>query len=88
MFVFTSAWVEARFRSKGWADCITDERLFKYTVDSKFGKQLSAEAVAAVARAFSSLARMDTDFSARSGVVADAKKATAGVVALGEPARA
>jgi len=88
VFVFTSAWVEAKFRSTGWADCITDDRLFKYIVDSKFGNQLSAEEVDAVARAFSSLARMDPDFSGRADVEADAKMATAGVGALGEPARA
>ena len=41
-----------------------------------------------VARAFSSLARMDTDFGARVNVAVDAKRATAGVYALGEPARA
>jgi hypothetical protein len=55
---------------------------------SKFGKRLSADEVDAVARAFLSLARMDTDFSARADVVADAKRANAGVWALGEPARA
>ena len=53
VIVFTSAWVEAKFRSTGWADCIRDDRLLKYIVDSKFGKRLSAEEVDAVAHAFS-----------------------------------
>src|SRR5947209_459281 len=78
VFVFTSASVEAKFRSTGWADCIRDDRLLKYIVDSKFGKQLSAEEVDAVAHAFSSLARMDPDFSARAEAAADAKIASAG----------
>ena len=55
-------------------------------MDGKSGKGLSAEEVVAVARAFSSLARMDPDFSARAEVVPDAKRASAGVCALGEPA--
>jgi len=38
VFAFTSAWVEAKFGTTGWADCIRDDRLFKYIVDSKFGK--------------------------------------------------
>jgi hypothetical protein len=88
VLVFTSAWVDAKLGATGWADCITDDSLFKYIVDSKFGKRLSAEEVDAVARAFSSLARMDPDFSARADVVADAKIATAGVGAFGETARA
>ena len=47
-------------------------------------KPLSAEEVAASARAFSSLARMDLDFGARAEVVADAKRATADAGRLGE----
>ena len=62
--------------------------LLRYIVDSKFGKGLSAGEVDSVARAFSSLARMDPDFGARADVVADAKRATADAGALGEPARA
>ena len=88
VFVFTSAWVEAKFGTTGWADCIRDDWLFKYIVDSKFGKRLSAEEVDAVARAFLSVARMDPDFSARADVVVEAKRATADASALGEPARA
>ena len=86
--VFSSACVEAKFGSTGWADCIRDDRLFKYIVDSKLGKRLPAEEVDSVARAFSSLARMDTDFSARAEAVPDANRASAGAGALGEPARA
>ena len=29
-----SAWVEAKFGVTGWADCIRDDRLLKYIVDS------------------------------------------------------
>src|SRR6266436_2704077 len=88
VFVFTSAWVDAKFGTTGWADCIREDRLLKYIVDSKFGKRLSAEEVDSVARAFSSLARMDPDFSARAEVASDARRASAGVCALGEPTRA
>jgi hypothetical protein len=88
VFVFTSAWVEAKFGATGWADCIRDDRFFKYIVDSKFGKRLSAEEVDAVAHASSSLARMDPDFGARAEAVADAKRATADASALGEASRA
>ena len=73
---------------EGWADCIRDDRLLKYIVDNKSGKGLSAEEVDAVAHAFSSLARMDPDFSAKAEAVPDAKRATADASALGEPARA
>ena len=83
--VFSSACVEAKFGSTGWADCIRDDRLFKYIVDSKLGKRLSAEEVDSVARAFSSLARMDPDFSPGAGAVLDAKRVSAVVCALGDP---
>ena len=88
VLVFTSAWDEAKFGTTGWADCIRDDRLLNYIVDNKSGKRLSAAEVDAVARAFSSLARMDPDFSARAQVVSDAKRAVAGAGALGEAARA
>jgi hypothetical protein len=73
---------------EGWADCFRDDRLLKYIVVSKLGKGLSGQEVDAVAHAFSSLARMDTDFSARAEVVSGAKRATADAGALSEPARA
>jgi hypothetical protein len=88
VFVFTSAWVDAKFGSTGRADCICDDRLLKYIIDNKSGQGLSAEEVDAVARAFSSLARMDPDFSARAEVMPDAKNPNASVCALGEPAQA
>jgi hypothetical protein len=59
MFVFASAWLDAKFGATGWADCIRDDRLLKYIVDSRFDKRLAAEEVDAAARDFSSLARMD-----------------------------
>ncbi len=57
-------------------------------MDSKSGMSLSAEEVDAVSQAFSNLARMDPDFSARAEAVRDAKKANTDQGALGEPARA
>jgi hypothetical protein len=81
VMVFTSAWVDAKFRTTGWADCISDNQLMKHIVESKSGKRLSAEEVAVIAQAFSSLARMDPDFCAKaepgSGLVAS--KPTAAV---------
>jgi hypothetical protein len=88
VMVFTSAWVDADFGTTGWVHCVRDDNLSKYIVENKPGKGLSRGEVDVIAHAFSSLARMDPDFSARAEVVADAKRATAGVGALGEPARA
>jgi hypothetical protein len=65
VMVFTSAWVDAKFRTTGWADCISDNQLMKHIVDCKSCKRLSAEEVAVIAQAFSSLARMDPDFCAK-----------------------
>jgi hypothetical protein len=88
VIVFTSAWVDAKFGSTGWADCIRDDRLLKYVVDSKSGKKLSAEEVGVIAQAFSSLARMDSDFCAKAEQVPDGKRADVGACALGELTRA
>ena len=37
VIVFTSAWVDAKFRTTGLADCISDNQLVKHIVDSKSG---------------------------------------------------
>jgi len=75
VMVFTSAWVNAAFGTTGCAHCIRDDRLLDYILDTKFNEKLSPEEVNAVAHAFASLARMDTDFCARAEVAADDKKA-------------
>ena len=67
---------------------IRDDRLLKYIVDNKSGEGLSAEEVDAVARALSSLARMDPDFSARAEAVPYSIRANNSVGALGEATRA
>jgi len=65
VMVFTSAWVDAKFGTTGCAHCIRDDRLLKYLFDSKWGKRLLAQEVRVIAKAFSSLARMDPDFCAK-----------------------
>jgi hypothetical protein len=81
VMVFTSAWVDAKFGTTGWAYCIRDDRLVKHIVDCKSGQKLSMEEVAVIAQAFSSLARMDLDFCARAeplpGVAATKSSAAA-----------
>lgn len=84
VIVFTSAWVDAKFRTTGLADCITDNQLVKHIVDSKSGKRLSEEEVRAIGQAFANLARMDPDFSEKAGPAPDSRRADAGACALGE----
>lgn len=88
VIVFTSAWVDAKFDTTGYAHCIRDDRLLKYIVDSKSGKRLLAEEVGVIAQAFSGLARMDPDFGAKAEPVPHSKRTDAPGCALGEPTQA
>jgi hypothetical protein len=88
VMVFTSAWVDAKFGTTGWADCINDTQLVKHIVDCKPGKTLSAEEVAVIAQAFSSLAQMDPDFCANARPALNGKKTGASGGLFAEPARA
>ena len=88
VMVFTSAWVDAKFRTTGWADCINDNQLVKHIVDCKPGKTLSAEEVAVIAQAFASLARMEPGFSAQADLFPDGESTDADAYAWGEPTRA
>jgi hypothetical protein len=65
-FVFTSAWVEAKFKTAGWAHCVRDDRLRTYLLNEKGRRKLSRAEVEVLARAFSGLARMQPEFAGES----------------------
>jgi hypothetical protein len=62
-FVFTSARVEARWGTTGSVHCVTDDQLYEYIVEKKFGKRLSPAEVQSIAQAFLGLAHMDREFA-------------------------
>ena len=88
VMVFTSAWVDAKFGSTGWAYCIRDDRLVKHIVDNKPSRRLSAVEVAVLAHAFASLAQMDPDFCIKARPALNGKRAGASGCLSAEPARA
>ena len=88
IMVFTSAWVEAKFGTTGWADCIPDDRLLKHIVDRKPSRSLSPEEVAVIAPAFASLARMDQDFRAKTEAASNSKNTDASVSLSAKPVTA
>jgi hypothetical protein len=59
----TSAWVEAKFKTTGWAHCVRDDGLRKYLLDEKGRRGLSRAEVRLIAGAFSGLARMQPEFT-------------------------
>ena len=88
VMVFTSAWVDAKFGTTGWAYCIRDDRLVKHIVDNKPSRRLSAVEVAVLAHAFASLAQMDPDFCIKARPALNGKRAGASGCLSAEPARA
>lgn len=62
VFVFTSARVEAKWGTTGNVNCVTDDALHDYIVDSNIGKRLSPAEVQRIAQAFLGLAHMDREF--------------------------
>jgi hypothetical protein len=88
VMVFTSAWVEAKFGTTRWADCISDTRLVEHIVDSKPSNRLSTQDIVMIAHAFASLARMDQDFCAKSEPAPRGNSRDASVSLLIKPANA
>ena len=82
VFVFTSAWVEARFGTTGWAHCVRDDRLRTYLLDEKGRRKLSRTEVEVLARAFSGLARMQPEFAEESAGQEGAAEAVEGLPLL------
>jgi hypothetical protein len=62
VLVFPSARVEARWGQTGSVNCVTDERLWNYIVESKKGKVLERPQIDRLAQAFLALATMDKEF--------------------------
>jgi hypothetical protein len=62
VFVFTAARVNARWGTTSRVNCITDDQLFNYIVESDYGKKLKPEEVSRIAQAFLGLAHMDKEF--------------------------
>ena len=62
-FVFTSARVEAKWGTTGSVHCVTDDYLYEYIVEKKFGTRLKPHEVQAIAQAFLGLAHMDREFA-------------------------
>jgi Nuclease-related domain len=62
LFVFPSAYIEAKWGSTGYVHCVKDEQLYEYIVENKKGKKLDKKTIESVSQAFLALARMDKDF--------------------------
>ncbi len=82
VFVFTSAWVEAKFKTTGWAHCVRDDRLRTYLLDEKGRRKLSRAEVRLIAGAFSWLARMQPEFAGESAGQEGAAEAVEGLPLL------
>jgi hypothetical protein len=63
VFVFTSAYVEAKIGATRTVHCIREDQLFDYIVNRESGKKLSLEAVEKISQAFLGLATMEAGFS-------------------------
>jgi len=63
VLAFPSAWVEAKWGTTGYVDCINDEQLYDYIVENKKGKKLTQKEIESISQAFLALARMDKDFA-------------------------
>ncbi len=63
VFVFTSAWVDAKWGETGNADCVITEKLPDYIMMGKSGTTLTDRKIDEIARAFLALAQMDKGFN-------------------------
>ena len=63
VFVFTSAFVDAKWGKTGNVNCLRDDQIHDYIADKKRLTKLTNQEIEKIARAFSALARMDADFS-------------------------
>ncbi|MBF0329939.1 MAG: NERD domain-containing protein [Nitrospirae bacterium] len=66
IFVFPSAYLEAKWGSTGYVHCIKDEQLYDYIVENKKSTKLSAKEIGALSQSFLALARMDKGFEGNS----------------------
>lgn len=62
LFVFTAARVEARWRTTGNVNCLTDDQLHDYIANKDFGRKLASDQVQRISQAFLGLATMDREF--------------------------
>jgi len=63
VLVFPSAWVDAKWGTTGYVNCVGGEQLYDYIVENKKGKKLKHKEIESISRAFLALARMDKDFA-------------------------
>ena len=62
LFAFPSAYVEAKWGTTGYVNCVRDEQLYDYIVENKKSKKLDKKTIESISQAFLALARMDKDF--------------------------
>lgn len=62
LFAFPSAYVEAKWGTTGYVNCVRDEQLYDYIVGNKKNKKLDKKTIESISQAFLALARMDKDF--------------------------
>ena len=62
VFVFPSAWIEAKWGTTGKVHCVRDDQLYEYIVERKSGDRLQPDEASRIAQALLALARMDKDF--------------------------
>jgi len=62
VFVFTSAYVDAKWGTTGKVHCVRDEQLYDYIAKSKAGRKLMPSEVETLSRAFKALASMEAGF--------------------------
>jgi len=65
VFVFTSAYLEAKFGATRSLHCIREDQLFDYIVNRESGKKLSLEAVEKISQAFLGLPTMEAGFTGK-----------------------
>ena len=62
VFVFPSAYIEAKWGTTGYVHCVRGDQLYEYIVENKRSKKLNQNKVDSISRAFMALARMDKKF--------------------------
>jgi hypothetical protein len=74
VFVFTAARIEAKWGCTGKVHCVRDDELQKYIVSKECSKELKPAEVAALARVFLDLAKLDKGFSTASPAEPEVKQ--------------
>lgn len=62
VFVFTAARVEAKWGTTKSVNCVRDDQLYDYIVETKYAKKLSPEEISRISQAFLGPAHMDKEF--------------------------